>query len=263
MRLLLSFLLLAFSAPVLSWGALGHRLVAELAERQLSETARAQIADVLRDEPDTSLASIASWADEIRDKGERRDTGPLHYVNIDDAACHYMPERDCSDGRCVIAAIERYTRELGDFSLPREQRAEALKFLVHFVGDVHQPLHTNNRKDRGGNDFQINLAGKGSNLHSVWDHDILDSARMPFSRYADQLDARRIDAMPPPAGNAEVWAVESCSLLAAESIYPAKPGTLDPAYLSRMRPRVETQIIVASQRLASVLERALGADSVL
>lgn len=262
MRLLLSLCLLAFCTPSFAWGELGHRLVAELAERQLSETARAQIADLLRDEPDTRLAAIATWADEIREQRARRATAPLHYVNIRDAACHYMPERDCADGKCVVGGIELYTRELADLELPRARRAEALKFLVHFAGDVHQPLHTNHRADRGGNDFQINLAGKGTNLHSVWDHRILGSARIGLQDYADRLDARRPETAAPAAREPAAWAVESCSLIDADAIYPAKPGTLDPGYLDRMRPRAETQLIVASQRLADVLERTLGADSV-
>lgn len=262
MRLLLSLCLLAFCTPSFAWGDLGHRLVAELAERQLSETARAQIADLLRDEADPRLAAIATWADEIREQPERRGTAPLHYVNIGDATCHYMPERDCADGKCVVGGIGRYTRELADTSLPRAQRVEALKFLVHFLGDVHQPLHTNHHDDRGGNDFQVNLAGKGSNLHSVWDHKILASARLGFDAYADRLDAQRMEIATPAAGDAAAWAVESCSLIDADAIYPTKPGTLDPAYLARMRPRAETQLIIASQRLAGVLERTLGADSV-
>lgn len=263
MRRLLPVCLALFCTPAFAWSDVGHRLVGELAERQLSETARAQIADLLREEADPRLANIATWADDIRDQPARRATSPLHYVNIADASCHYMPERDCADGACVVGGIGRYSRELADTTLPRAQRAEALKFLVHFVGDIHQPLHTNNRTDRGGNDFQVHLAGKGTNLHSVWDHRILESARLGFDAYADRLDTLRQDTMAPPGGDAAAWAVESCSLLAAESIYPAKPGTLDPEYLSRMRPRAEAQLVRASQRLATVLERTLGADSVL
>ena len=262
MRSVLCLCLLAFCAPLHAWSAFGHRLVGELAERQLSETARAQIADLLRDEADPSLAAIAFWADEFRDLPEGEATGPLHYVRIHDADCHYMPERDCANGECVVGAIQRFARELADTRLPRQRRTDALKFLVHFIGDVHQPLHAGNRSDRGGNDFQINLSGKGSNLHRVWDGSLLDSAKLDLGRYTDMLDRRRIEGATATLGDAPQWAVESCSLIASESIYPDRPGTLDPSYLVRLRPLAEARVILASQRLAAALERTLGADSV-
>lgn len=259
-RLLASLLLLACT-PAFAWSEFGHRLVGELAERQLSESARAQIADLLRDEPDASLAAIAPWPDKIRDEEPWTFTARFHYVNIDDDACRYDAARDCRDGRCIVAAIDRYTAELRDTSLPRKQRAEALKFVVHFVGDVHQPLHAGNRPDQGGNDFQVNLDGEGTNLHSVWDNRILRSAKLDLQTYADRLDAQRQRAPGMADGNSAAWAMESCSALAAQAVYPAKPGKLDPSYLVDKRNYVEQRIVQASERLAAVLERALGATA--
>lgn len=258
---LLGIFLLIASAPAFAWSEFGHQLVGELAERQLSETARAQIADLLRDAPEQSLASIAAWPDKARDLPEYEYTETFHYVNIDDDACRYDAARDCRKGNCIVAAIDRYTAELRDTTLPREQRAQALKFVVHFVGDVHQPLHAGNRPDKGGNDFQVNLDGEGTNLHSVWDRRILRSANLDLQTYADRLDAQRQRAPGLADGDAPAWAMESCSALAAQAIYPAKPGKLDPAYLVDKRSYVEQRIVQASERLAATLERALGATA--
>lgn len=262
MQRLLAACLLLVCTPVFAWSEFGHQLVGELAERQLSETARVQIAELLRDEPDTTLASIAAWPDTVRDLPQYKATSPLHYVNIHDAACRYDAARDCADGRCIVAAIPLYAAQLADPSLPPEQRAEALKFLVHFVGDVHQPLHAGNRADKGGNEFQINLGGEGTNLHSVWDYHILRSAKLDLATYADRLDARRREAPGLANGDAAAWAMESCSMLASRAIYPDKPGKLDPSYLVRTRPDVESRVIQASERLATLLEQALGAASI-
>jgi len=262
MRLILAAALLLLATSAYAWSEFGHRLVGELAERQLSEAARMQIADLLRDEPDTTLASIAAWADTARDLPEYEATSRLHYVYLRDDNCRYDAQRDCRDGRCVVAAIPMYAAQLADQTLPRQQRIEALKFLVHFVGDVHQPLHAGNRADEGGNKFQVNLEGEGTNLHSVWDNRILRSAKLDRATYADRLDARRIEAARLADGDAAAWAMESCSMLASRAIYPPKPGKLAPDYLVRMRPDVESRIIQASERLAAMLEQALGAAAI-
>lgn len=259
-RLLASLLLLA-TTPAFAWSEFGHQLVGELAERQLSESARAQIADLLRDEPEQTLASIAAWPDTIRDKDEWKFTAPFHYVNIKDDACRYDAARDCKDGKCIVAAIDRYSAELRDTTLPREKRAGALKFVVHFVGDVHQPLHAGNRADKGGNEFQVNIDGEGTNLHSVWDNRILRSAKLDLQTYADRLDAQRRRAPGLADGNSEAWAMESCSALAAQAVYPPRPGKLDPSYLVDKRNYVEQRVVQASERLAATLERALGATA--
>ena len=118
-----------------------------------------------------------------------RQTARWHYVNFPRGDCSYVAERDCKDGNCVVAAIEAQRRILGDRRQPLAARRDALRFLVHFVGDVHQPLHSSDRNDKGGNDFQISLrtgiepeayardrhAGgvMGTNLHSVWDYYVL------------------------------------------------------------------------------------------
>lgn len=238
------------------WDALGHALVAELAERQLSPEAQAQIAQLLPDEAEPRLGSIASWADEVRkEEPAYSHTGPLHYVNFK-GECRSNPPQDCPDGQCAIGAITRYAAILGDESQPQAARAEALKFVVHVVGDLHQPLHAGHRNDRGGNQFQVNYRGKGSNLHRVWDHDVLATTRLSRPKYIERLSQ---EPLPPPGTLDPVqWAIASCKLTDAEGFYPAKPGKLAEDYPANQRPLVEAQIRLAAARLAAILERELG-----
>ncbi|MGN6113304.1 MAG: S1/P1 nuclease [Luteimonas sp.] len=274
---------LAASPPALAWSALGHRLVGELAERHLSPRAEAQVKLLLAGEANPSLAGVADWADRLRDLDPERfkATSKWHYVNTPPGQdCAYVPPRDCPDGQCVIAAIEAQRRILADRTQPIEARRDALKFIVHFIGDVHQPMHANDEDDAGGNKYQISLrtdlqpeayAKKyyvdgvmGTNLHSVWDFYILGSTgygsdMAAVKPYADQLDRLPWPPMPAdgPGTGPEAWAHESCALVDARHLYPAG-HKLDSAYLDEFRPLAEQRVRQAAWRLAQVLDADLG-----
>lgn len=160
-------LALAALAPLhtYAFGTEGHQIVAALAEQRLSDHARAEAGKLLALEPGSTLVSISVWADETRSPS----TAAWHYVNLPrDADCQYDAARDSPDGQCVVAAIERQRRVLAS-AAPDVERLEALKYLVHFVADVHQPLHAGYADDRGGNKYQVQAFGRGTNLHAVWD----------------------------------------------------------------------------------------------
>lgn len=164
--------LIAVLIPATSfgWGRDGHRIIGHIAEQFLSTNARAAVRDLLGDE---SLADVSTWADEVRGSPAYRWTAPLHYVNSPPGSDGYDAQRDCADGCCVVGAIEHYADVLRDSQAPRPVRIEALKFLVHFVGDVHQPLHAGYGVDRGGNDVKVFFFGDNTNLHSLWDSGLI------------------------------------------------------------------------------------------
>ena len=162
--------LLLVPLPAIAWGKAGHRVVATIATTLLTIEAQAQVANLL--DPGTTLADIATWADDIRPS--RPNTGPWDYVNIPRGASGYVAQRDCSRG-CVVSAIEQSVRLLQDPSRGRAVRQEALKWLVHFVADLHQPLHAI-AEDRGGNDVIVRFNGRQTNLHRLWDGDMIDRA---------------------------------------------------------------------------------------
>ena len=174
-------LTLAGPIPTLAWGKAGHRVVATIATTLLTGEARAQVADLL--DPGTTLADISTWADEVRPS--RPNTAPWHYGNIPGEASGYSAQRDCSRG-CVVSAIERSLRLLQDPSNDRAIRQEALKWLVHFVADLHQPLHAI-ADERGGNDLIVQFNGHQTNLHRFWDGDMIDRAYPGQAMLQDQL----------------------------------------------------------------------------
>ncbi len=253
---LILVLLLALPGAARGWGWSVHALIGELAAQQLSAETRAQVQKLLSEEDDPRLAAIAVWADKVRDEPEWEWTAPMHYVKFRDARCNRVRVRDCQDGLCVYGAVNRYRKELANRRLPQRRRAEALKFLVHFVADAHQPMHAGYRDDRGGNNFQISIDGTGTNLHAVWDTRVLALTPETMTATVERLLASM------PASTAPVdprrWAEESCAAIDQLGIYPDRPGRLPADYLQRMRPQAEARVQLAAKRLAEMLESALG-----
>lgn len=274
-----AFLLTLLPAlPALAWSGMGHRMVGELAQRHLSPAAKSEVAKLLAGEPNPTLAGVATWADDLRNTDPERfkATSRWHYINAQGGGCAFDVARDCPDGNCVVEAIEKQRAIMADRNQPLAARRDALKFIVHFVGDVHQPMHAGNRTDSGGNRFQISLrtpikpeayAAKdyvdgvmGTNLHSIWDYYIFASTGRSLADYNNRLDALPWPPYP-PASRYDVmplaWAGESCRLIDARGIYPEK-HTMDDAYLDAMRPLAEQRVRQAAWRLAQLLNETLG-----
>jgi hypothetical protein len=256
-------LLALLPGSALAWGAKAHRLIAHLATTELQPQARAEIARLLRGEPDPTLAGVANWADDLRDRPAPADkelgrrTTRWHFVNLPEDDCGYRTPADCPNGDCVIEAIRRQRNLLADRRQPDAVRAQALKFLVHFVGDAHQPLHAGFERDRGGNDVQLRIDGKGSNLHQLWDSRLLAS-----TGENERTLLQRLQRMPLPneartaANDPAAWARASCRIVQREGFYPPK-RTLTPDYFARWRPTAERQLRIAGHRLAVLLNATL------
>lgn len=261
-RCLLVLFSLLLPGLATAWSAQGHRIVGELAERQVRPETRAEIQRLLRGMEEPSLAGVANWADEVRPQPEWRHTARWHYVNFPDLSCNYVPARDCPDGNCVIGAINAQQRTLADRSASIQQRRQALKFLVHFVGDVHQPMHAGLAADRGGNDFQLRYQRQGMNLHSVWDNLILRSREPDWRRYVELLassPAMGDDPVQDSDNPARDWAIESCRIIGEQGIYPSRPGRpIGSTYLDQHRPVAEKRLRQAGTRLARLLDEALA-----
>lgn len=280
-RRMLAIALLLCAAPALAWAPMGHRIVGDLAQRQLDPQAAAAVADLLRGEPEPTLAGVSVWADQLRQTDPARFalTHAWHYGNLPRGDCSYVPPRDCPGGDCVIAAISAQQKILADPALSRQVRIDALKFLVHFVGDIHQPFHAGGADDKGGNGYQISLRTSippedyarasyvdgvmGTNLHAVWDYYILASHDSYAGRYANALAVRGPAGSHAPidetgtAGGPIEWAQESCRIIGAESLYP-EGHKLDAAYLEKMRPIAERRLVQAAHRLAALLNASLA-----
>jgi hypothetical protein len=251
-------LLPTISTSVSAWGPSGHRIVAELAEEQITASTRTEVHRLLHATGAETLAEVSNWADEIRDDPLQRERGRatarLHFVNFTDSRCQFDAPKTCPNGQCAVAAIRRYAGILGDSSKSDIERAEALRFLVHIVADIHQPLHAGYRTDRGGNNHQVRVDGRGSNLHKVWDSKILGSRRLGWRDYVRRLRQQPIaDNDQDPID----WAEQSCRITRDDGVYPSG-HTIDKAYLDRMLPIAERRIRLAGKRLARLLDRQIG-----
>jgi hypothetical protein len=249
--------LLGVPNPTLAWGPEGHKVVAMIAEKYILHTALEKAQAILGG---SSLEDVANWADEIR-RG-RRETAPWHYIDIPLDANAIDPARDCANDNCVTAQIVRFTAVLKDTNAGPTARQEALKFVVHFVGDLHQPLHDEDNHDKGGNQRIVVFFGRTENLHEVWDSGILDHDNSNPEKLATELERRITDSDKANwiHGTVEDWALEGHKI-AQQIAYGNLPGGPTPdlgqAYEDAAAPVVEVQLEKAGIRLASILNEAL------
>jgi hypothetical protein len=250
-------MLLACAPSALAWGPRGHAIVARLAEARLTPAALAAAQRLLAPRGAQHLGQVANWADGLRDSNPElfRRTKRLHFVNFHSGDCIFVRPRDCRRGECAVAAIEKYSAILANRANPPAERAEALAFVVHFVADVHQPLHAGYRPDAGGNDFQVRFEGRGTNLHRVWDSGLLATAHLSAAAYARKLEAMRAPVT--AGGTPTAWAEESCRIDRDDGVYPAS-RFVGEAYVERERPIAEMRLRQAGARLAAWLNRDLA-----
>ena len=243
-----------------AWGVQGHQVVAAMAQARLSPAARAEANRLLALEPGATLQTVSTWADEQRSP----ETARWHYVNFPRGQCAYTPARDCPDGQCVVAAIEQQSQVLQS-SAPDAERLLALKYVVHLVADVHQPLHAGHGDDRGGNTYQLQAFLEGSNLHAVWDVWLIRALNQSVPELTERLDKRLAQLAQPTGGagvtvvagafNAANAAEESCRIVATPGFYPGRLVDVD--YLERFAPVLETRLALAGARLVEGLNRVL------
>ena len=251
---------------VKAWGTEGHSIIAEIAQRNLTPAARARIAELFPNE--ASAASLAFWADDIRDTLD--ESTNWHFVDIPLSQTNYDENRDCPatpKGDCVIKAIERVKKTLADSSAPVDARREALKFLVHFVGDLHQPLHTV-ENHFGGTTFHVtffvNVPKKAkvpTTLHWIWDTGLIRASFRGWQSYLDFLEdkwlpGRNVDEL--TRGTTVEWVLDAHQIAIDVAFGSTTAGSeLDEEYLEKARPHVDRQLAVAGLRLARILNEAL------
>ena len=261
-------LLLGIGAPrSWAWGREGHRLTALVAEHYLTPEARAEIAELLHNE---TMADIASWADDYRTG--HPETAPWHFVDIPANQPSFDRNRDCplsADANspwrdCVTDRILYFEGRLGDTSLPPAERTMALKFLVHLIGDIHQPFHALG-DDRGGNGINVTFLSSQQcgtykcNLHGVWDESILEHEGLSEKKYTDKLieeiNANRWERM--SGGEPTTWANISHHY-AVQALAP-NGAMLTRDYVAEESKVVDAQLALGGLRLARVLNRILAA----
>jgi S1/P1 Nuclease len=250
-----------------AWGPEGHELVAMIASRNVDVVTQTKLTELLGSNREIYDDEIANWADGYR--VTHPDTGSFHFIDIplDDTAI------DLSQPwaqNCILQKLPAEIRVLGDATETQERRVEALKWVVHLMGDLHQPLHCSERdNDHGGNDVKVKYPGMAAKqkLHKVWDSLLLEEGLgdMELSDYAEKLNHDKPSDLTASIGDVELntWALESHAI-AKSSAYkdiPATNGVITTAYKNKNVPVVQLQLQLAGVRLAAILNLALGGES--
>ena len=265
-------LLLLFPLHAFAWGAKGHAVVAELAERGLSPNVAAEIRKLNFGAPLRDIASLPDdWrADET--KGLRPgNTGSLHFANTPNEIATFDRARDCKEDQCVVAGIEKYIATLKDRTQPNDKRREALIFVVHLIGDLHQPMHTAGGMvkdettgqmvpDLGGNKVKVRFLGIETNLHSIWDSGIIDWGPATVDDYVNHLmkfemRGRSVEEL--QRGTVQDWFEES-HYAAVHDAYEIGNGVLGGEYAKKNIGIVYERLLRGGLRLRKVLEDALS-----
>jgi hypothetical protein len=271
-RFLAAFASVLATAPVLAWGPEGHSIVAEIAQRRLSPAASAAVAELVG--PRVSLASLASWADDERTR--RPQTAHWHFVDIPLDAREYDEARDCrpnaEHGDCIVRELERLRTEMRCAPTVAGRR-DALRFAVHFVGDIHQPMHAVGDR-MGGNHLSVHgeihgatcrnhceLGPDSANLHVIWDSTLIRRTVWAWGSYVERLEdgVLRSGSLEASAGGTPAeWAQQSHAV--AREVWRARPGEaqadLDDAYYEQVLPVLDRQLALGGLRLAAYLNAA-------
>ena len=170
------------------WGQVGHYVTGEIAEYHLTPAARERVNTILGNR---SLILSTVWMDDIRSESRFDYTSTWHWATIADGKTYEETEQD--EGGDIIWALETLISELKGGGLPEEEEREKLKMVIHMIGDIHQPLHVGTGEDRGGNDVRVHWMGSNSNLHRVWDSDIINSLQMSYTELAKELNTATPD----------------------------------------------------------------------
>jgi hypothetical protein len=235
-----------------SWGVTGHRATGLIAERYLNSKTKKKIKKLLGQQ---SLAMVSTWMDEIRSDSTYNYTADWHWVTIETGKTY--DESSKNPNGDVIITLERLINELKWGKMDEKKQAEYLKMIVHLVGDIHQPLHVGCCDDRGGNSVRVKWARNDSNLHSVWDSNMIDETKLSYTELADALgqpDKATVAAW--QKASVRDWANESMSY--RKQVYAIGDGNLGYKYSFKNLETVEHRLLQAGIRLAGVLNQVFG-----
>ncbi|KAI1083452.1 nuclease S1 precursor [Whalleya microplaca] len=267
-----------------AWGAMGHEAVAYIATDFVSSATASYFQGLLGDSSADYLASVASWADSYRYTTEGKFSAPFHYIDANDdppSSCGVELDRDCGDEGCIVTALANYTTRLLDGRLSDANHQIAAKMIIHFVGDIGQPLHCE-ALEIGGNSIDVQYDGDDTNLHAVWDSNIpesisggssLSSAKswattlttaIKTGEYKSQADGWVSGLSIDSASDTAVqWATESnkyvCSTVLVGGVDAVENKDISGEYTTTAQPVVDLQIAKQGYRLAKYLDALVAA----
>ena len=271
------------ASSVDAWGSDGHKIVAQIAQNRLTSGVASKLDKILGG---LKLTDVATWADDVRHQPEWSWSAPYHFINVPGGDCAFDYSRDCGDNKCVAGAINNYTAQMT--SSDANTAAVGAKFVIHFVGDIHQPLHTAWTTDLGGNDIDVKLDKWDSycsryppvNLHSVWDTCMIIAYEAKYSgdyhtrweKYAAELSSNITSADEKSwgkwtgKGSVSSWANEGVHFACSKAysnvdgkyITSTSDNELTADYFFERLQTVEERLKQGGVRLASVLNKAFA-----
>lgn len=255
-RLWISSALLLTTLQAFAWGPEGHMIVAEIAERRLTPAAQAAVAKLL---PNQRLADVSNWADKVKGTPEFSHTKPWHFVDIPDGQTYESIQHDTAGD--VITAINQMIATLQNSSASLTDRQNALKFIVHFMGDIHQPLHVGRPSDRGGNSISVSFQSWTMSLHQLWDSGMITKQNMEYDQYATHLD-HNLSQTADTGITVPFKDIVNENMAARPKIYDfnpiaAGPVTIGPGYMQENLALMNDRMLQGGLRLASLLNHLL------
>jgi len=250
MKKLFIFCLAGLSIILISWGFKGHRAIASIAQKHLTSNTAYVVSAYLKGE---TMSEVATWADENR----TNTTAPWHFLNLPLGLSHEQFVKAVSESdNNVYTAILKAEATLKDKNVGPDQKNEALKNLIHFVGDAHQPMHISRKEDKGGNTIQLQFDGKGTNLHALWDSKLIDHEGLSETDIAKNYDTATPAQIRQWQSDSPIeWIWESYQI-SSELYAQVKPGeNIDDAYYQKYIPVIRKRIDQAGIRLAGELNR--------
>ncbi|TXI84068.1 MAG: S1/P1 Nuclease [Cupriavidus sp.] len=239
-------------SPVLAWGKTGHRIVGAIADRYLTPKAKAGIAAILGSE---TVEEASTWPDFMRASPEefwQKTAGAYHIVTVPKGKTYAEvgapPQGD------AVTALKQFSATVRDPRASLVDKQLALRFIIHIVGDLHQPLHVNNGLDRGGNDVHVRFAGRDTNLHALWDSGLIDQEQLSFTEWASWLGVRITPLQRQQWSSADplVWIAEGAAV--RDRLYPQTPD-ISPRYAFDNKALLDEQLEKGGVRLAAYLNQ--------
>ena len=267
MRRFAASLLLLVPTSLFAWGQAGHRITADVAERRLGKSSP-ELKAALKLLGVAQLADVATKADDLRNQLGTTHTAEWHFVDIPLSASSYDPSRDCALSDCVIARIDQFRAILANPKEKPARRQEALLYLVHFVGDLHQPLHCDGDR-QGENLLHVTVDGdhvpgntkedpKNDNLHFVWDVSLIEWEGLSEPAFVNHLFNETLNGRDPATlagGTTLDWALQSHKI--AQDVVVADGTDLDDTYMDNNAEVADEQLLIGGLRLARVIKDAL------
>ncbi|MBM3176539.1 MAG: S1/P1 nuclease [Bacteroidetes bacterium] len=248
----LVMLLLLIPKFSFSWGVTGHRAIGLIAEQNLKPKAKKKLQSLLAGD---KLPLATTWMDDIRSAQAYNHTADWHWVTIETGTTYQESTKNKNGD--VIETLHRLMREIKSGQLTTEREAEHVKMILHLVGDIHQPLHVGCCDDQGGNKVRLKWFGEDTNLHRIWDSDMIDGTKLSFTELAYSLkEIAEPEKIKIQSASVEDWAKESMAL--RSKVYDTGDGKLGYTYAYKNMPLVKERLLLAGLRLAGVLNELYG-----